>query len=366
MPHFIFPDLPADFADLAPEFERIASDVAERFVFETSRDDPTFGAYGELAALFRSSTASEGRLFEEGLRLLLGTRKRFILIEAGLKLPLIPAAINAVASNDAAAIASLRIDPDTYTRRHYTPDVIVVERETGKVFILELKRTSKSFGRGQIDALVDKMRAAGLVLSHTLFHRGFGFPIRSVSTLLVDCDNSDTYKRVTGTHELDVTLAVPGLGTALDYLRGLFAAKVQTQIAQCLARIDGAVPGPIAAEVVASDALAAECPKDMADIGTGEAEVCVVEHLDKPRMAKPPLPAAKEGKTFGEPDPAAITAAIRHGVMGEVDRTGVPAALREALRRQAAEGEPAAQMVLDWLDRLLLAKLDTAPMRVRV
>lgn len=60
-------------------------------------------------------------------------------------------------------------------------------------------------------------------------------------------------------------------------------------------------------------------------------------------------------------DPAVLIGlAIRFGVIGRVSRQGVPAAVREDLRHHAQAGEPACAMVLDWLDDLLLADIETA------
>ncbi|WP_404401347.1 hypothetical protein [Pelagibacterium halotolerans] len=60
-------------------------------------------------------------------------------------------------------------------------------------------------------------------------------------------------------------------------------------------------------------------------------------------------------------DPAPLIAlAIRFGVMGRVRREGVPAPVRDGLRRHADAGEPACAMVLAWLDRLVCDDLEAA------
>ena len=59
-------------------------------------------------------------------------------------------------------------------------------------------------------------------------------------------------------------------------------------------------------------------------------------------------------------DPGALIGlAIRFGVMGRVSREGVPPMVREGLRYYAQMGELACAMILDWLDDLLLADLET-------
>lgn len=54
-------------------------------------------------------------------------------------------------------------------------------------------------------------------------------------------------------------------------------------------------------------------------------------------------------------DPAvAVALAVRYGVMNDVTHTGVPIAVRDALRHHADHGSAAAQATIAWLDRQLL------------
>lgn len=393
--HFV-PALPGKFAALADELEHLATQIADRFVADGGRHDPTFFEYAELAALFRSSTASEGRLLEHGLRILLKAEDRLLVIEPGFKLACTREAFSAVKSNDARALAALRIDPDSYTDDHYTPDLVVVDRTTQCGYVMELKRTTKNYGRGQISALSQKMLAAGLALSPTLFKRGCGTPVTHVATMLVDCSNSDEQDGVIGTGDLDHELDCPGLGAALDWLRGRFAHRVRSQIRDCIARIEGHLPVPGNTEVLGPDRtqsvrtqsendavmMPAACPVRQArkrrgagrarpDAQGHSADVAVhnAGQRGSAEMAKDSAPDLTRGsgrlsisaivpEDGYQPDAELIATAVRLGVSGEVDKTGVPASLRRALREKAAQGEPAAQLVLDWLDRLLLSRLD--------
>src|SRR5690606_12153322 len=58
-------------------------------------------------------------------------------------------------------------------------------------------------------------------------------------------------------------------------------------------------------------------------------------------------------------DPAvAVVRGVRYGAMSVVEVTGVPASVRDDLRRHAAAGSAAAQATLEWLDRQLLSAID--------
>tara|TARA_A100001391_G_scaffold145276_1_gene102882 strand:+ start:10670 stop:10996 length:327 start_codon:yes stop_codon:yes gene_type:complete len=60
-------------------------------------------------------------------------------------------------------------------------------------------------------------------------------------------------------------------------------------------------------------------------------------------------------------DPAIVVAtAVRCGVMGRVSRQGIPEVVRNGLRHHASQDEPACQLVLDWLDGLMLSDIEKA------
>lgn len=65
-------------------------------------------------------------------------------------------------------------------------------------------------------------------------------------------------------------------------------------------------------------------------------------------------------------DPSSVIAeAIRLGIVGRVDRRGVPSSVREELKRRANEGETVCELVLEWLDDLLLIDLEAAEKQLR-
>lgn len=398
---FSTPALPETFAALAEPFDALAETAVARFAYDTSRIDQTFGPHGELAALVRSVTTLEGGLMEQGLRMLLGSDPRFVVIEPVLKLPILDEAMAAVKSNDFKALAAVRFDAKSYTAVHYRPDLIVLEPAASTAHMIEIKRCSESFGKGYLKSLETKMRAATLVLPHMLFANGYP-GVAKVTMAIVDCEDSDRRVPVIGTSDLDHEFECPGLGEALGYLRHRFAQKVQARIFGCIERSAGVPRSPFEAgqQDIAGAVLAAgakdhrdgeDGPKPEAVPQLGAVTVTLArKHADrgkgafkkpgaKPSSTTQSSPGPSEtSKRSGAPrfpgnismgtidpenpgdDPAAIIAlAVRMGLMGQVDRTGLPAALRDALRDLAQQGEPAALMVLDWLDRVLLSKLSS-------
>lgn len=58
-------------------------------------------------------------------------------------------------------------------------------------------------------------------------------------------------------------------------------------------------------------------------------------------------------------DPAVMVAlGIRFGLIGRARRQGIPASVRDGLRHHASQGEPACQLVLGWLDDMVLAEIE--------
>lgn len=408
--HFI-PALPEAFADFAETFQAMSEAAVARFSYCSSRRDITFGPLAELAALVRSATTLEGGLIEQGLRALLQSDPRLLVIEPVLRLPILEEAMAAVKANDFKSLSKVRFDPKAYAERHYTPDLIVIDRTTQIAHLLELKRSSESFGTGYLTALEKKMQAATLVLPHMLFYRNYPV-VSDVNMLIVDCDDGDKRDEVVSPRDLDHAFNCPGLADALGYLRHVFARAVQKRMGACMAQPggDGFELGLAAFGVDAEGGGDVAVPggrHDRASTDTGQANppalgavnVTVGRKRGRPKKtafapdadtdATPgathkspsapgpePVKLARKGKsgpsfpgsismgsidpnTPGE-DPAAIVGlAVRMGLMGQVDRTGLPAPLREALRDLADEGEPAAVMVLEWLDRVLLSKISS-------
>ncbi len=388
------PALPETFAAFAETFETMAQAAVSRFSYDPSRSDITFGPHGELAALVRSATTLEGGLIEQGLRLLLDADPRFLVIEPVIRLPILKEAVAAVKSNDFKSLAKVRFDPKSYTANHYAPDLIVIDRARQLGHMLELKRCSQSFGKGYLKMLQSKMRAATLVLPHMLFYRGYP-AVSDVHMQIVDCEDTDHRDLVVGTRDLDHTFDCPGLGAALDFLRHRFALAVQARIDHCIGGDDDR-RGPDPAHDAVPDAFepadrsapeAAVTPAQPPALGAVTVTVgCKRGRYSKgseaatsgpvpavgemsssdalaqaPRTPRPDFPAsistgAIDPEHPGD-DPATIIAlALRMGLMGQVDGTRLPPALEEGLRELAEEGEPAAIMVRDWLDRVLVSK----------
>lgn len=400
MDHDFNPALPETFTDFADRFDAMASAAVVRFTYSPDRPDVTFGRHGEVAALVRSATTLEGGLIEQGLATLLGSDPRFQLVSPVLKLPILDEAVAAVKANDFSALAKVRFDPKAYAASSYTPDLIVVDRANQIAHMLELKRSSGSFGTGYLTRLEKKMQAATLVLPHVLFYQNYPV-ITDVNMVIVDCDDTDPREQVVGLRDLDEVLQCPGVSQALRYLRSCFGQQVQARVDECLSPQTGTVGAADKKPTTwtqVGDALAPtraghdQLPPNLGDVtvtigrkrgrpkkashratemASTVAASAQSEGAEVKRGARAKSMSTAKGASFpgsismgtidpttpGD-DPAAIIGlAVRMGLMGQVDRTGLPSELRDALRNLAADGEPAAAVVLEWLDGVLLSKI---------
>ncbi|GHA19129.1 hypothetical protein GCM10007989_13260 [Devosia pacifica] len=221
------PVLPERFADLTSSLEALARDGVEGIVIAADRTDPTFGTFGPITSFIRSAVSVEGAVLEAGLRTILEHDGGFTLMPVDFKLPIIEAAQAAVRSNEKNALVALRLDPRVYAVEHYTPDLFAVHRESGVGYLLELKRTTGSYGRAVLEQLEQKMLAAGLVARDALLMGRRRLLVSSVEMAIVDCSEDDRRDRVIGLAALDELLECPGVGDSLRHLRARYAHHIQ-------------------------------------------------------------------------------------------------------------------------------------------
>ncbi|WP_404401349.1 hypothetical protein [Pelagibacterium halotolerans] len=224
------PSLPERFAGLGGTLDTLAREAVAGITVDPARIDPTFGRFGALAGFARAAVTVEGALLEAGLRAVLEADGAFTLMPADFRLPLVEAALAAARSNNRDRLSAIRIDPRAYAPEHYKPDIIAVH-DSGTAHVLELKRTTLSYGKALLGRVEDKLVAAGLVLRDVLHADRRQVLVRAVNVALVDCDGSDTRDLVIGLGEIDGLLGCAGAAQGMAYLRHRFSAHVQAAFA---------------------------------------------------------------------------------------------------------------------------------------
>ncbi|NEJ40755.1 hypothetical protein GR242_37935, partial [Rhizobium leguminosarum] len=139
-PHLVrYPDIEADFDVL---IDKAIAAIAEGEPVE----DEILGHYVNVASLVRAVSFREGKLLEQAVERLAKANPDLVVLMQSIKLPLVKAAIEAVAGNDWHHLEEVRLDCDAPAKSSYTPDLILVNRAKRAAFVLDLKRSLASYG----------------------------------------------------------------------------------------------------------------------------------------------------------------------------------------------------------------------------
>ena len=124
-------------------------------------------------------------------------------------------------------------DADMGTERTYKPDLVIVNRRTRKVLVIDLKRSLAAFGDStRLADLKARMMAASLVLPDFLYKRHKRLSITDVDIAVIDgaSRKSDHTQGIWKLTEIDDLLGLPGAAAAMERLRSTFGERVRALI----------------------------------------------------------------------------------------------------------------------------------------
>ena len=152
------------------ELVALAEKAAAAIAASTPTPDAILGDYVGLSGLIRSVSVHEGRMLEEGLALIARWNPDLVVLTQGLRLPVTPAALEALANNRSGLLARLSFDADARTRASYTPDLVLVNRSHRTATIIDMKRSVASYlDTHRLAELKTRMLAASLILPDWLY-----------------------------------------------------------------------------------------------------------------------------------------------------------------------------------------------------
>ena len=192
--------------------------------------DQVLGRYAPMASLLRSVSFHEGRLLERGLAVVAALHPDLEVLGKPLKLPLVQAAVQAISTNRWEALAGVCFDADMATERTYTPDLVIVNRRTRKVLVIDLKRSLAAYGDStRLADLKSRMMAAALVLPDFLYKQHKRLKITDVDIAVIDGASraSDHAQGIWKLTELDDLLGLSGAAAAMERLRSTFGDRVR-------------------------------------------------------------------------------------------------------------------------------------------
>ncbi|WCK26375.1 hypothetical protein [Agrobacterium pusense] len=218
-----YPDVEADFDVL---IEKAIAAIADGEPVE----DEILGHYVNVASLVRAVSFREGKLLEQAVERLAKVNPDLVVLMQSIKLPLVKAAIEAVAGNDWRQLEGVRLDCEAPAKGSYTPDLIIVNRAKWAAFVLDLKRSLASYGdTSRLEELKLKMLASAMVLPDWLYKTQKRLMVETVGVAIIDGASrpSDHAAGVWALSEIDDLLEIDGAAACMAELRLRFGRRVQ-------------------------------------------------------------------------------------------------------------------------------------------
>ncbi len=218
-----YPDVEADFDVL---IEKAIAAIADGEPVE----DEILGHYVNVASLVRAVSFREGKLLEQAVERLAKVNPDLVVLMQSIKLPLVKAAIEAVAGNDWRQLEGVRLDCEAPAKGSYTPDLIIVNRAKRAAFVLDLKRSLASYGdTSRLEELKLKMLASAMVLPDWLYKTQKRLMVETVGVAIIDGASrpSDHAAGVWALSEIDDLLEIDGAAACMAELRLRFGRRVQ-------------------------------------------------------------------------------------------------------------------------------------------
>ncbi|WP_234837346.1 hypothetical protein [Sinorhizobium medicae] len=207
-------------------------------------EDEILGHYVNVASLVRAVSFREGKLLEQAVERLAKANPDLVVLMQSIKLPLVKAAIEAVAGNDWRLLEGVRLDCEASAKGSYTPDLIVVNRARRAAFVLDLKRSLASYGdTSRLEDLKLKMLASAMVLPDWLYKTQKRLMVETVGVAIIDGASrpSDHAAGVWALSEIDDLLEIDGAAACMAELRLRFGRRVQ-QLLEAAARLALGLP----------------------------------------------------------------------------------------------------------------------------
>ncbi|SDK03276.1 hypothetical protein SAMN05428983_3693 [Agrobacterium fabrum] len=193
-------------------------------------EDDILGHYVHIASLVRAVSFREGKLLEQAVERLAKANPNIVVLTQSLKLPLVKAALEAVAGNDWESLDGVKLDCEAPAKGSYTPDLILVNRARHTAYILDLKRSLASYGdTSRLEELKLKMMASAMVLPDWLYKNQKRLMVDTVEVAIVDGASrpSDHATGIWALSEIDDLLEIDGVAACMAELRLRFGRRVQ-------------------------------------------------------------------------------------------------------------------------------------------
>ncbi len=321
------------------------------------RVDPMFGAFGPLVALSHLAYGHEARLLEEAISVLCEAQPHLRVVQLDRPIPLVPAAREALRSNEWENIEGIRLPSRVYAEDGYAPDLVVVHRRNHEAFLFDIKRSVDNKA-SRVRNLREKLKAAALVAPDWLSARARIHMVSFTRIAILDAsgETDDAKSGILTPSGFERVLDIPGFAVRLAALRQDFAARLRDELER-LAREQGWALAKAEATPTADAAADADVNRSaMAGAGAdGETKTWTVngeggggeESVGSSSVARDAVVACSvEHGSFGEPHGPIVGAhgtdapAGTAGTAAAADFTHPPEATRPARGAEDTRAEP--------------------------
>ncbi|MBO9127730.1 MULTISPECIES: hypothetical protein [unclassified Rhizobium] len=230
------------YADVAGDFDTLIDKAIAAITDGEPVADEILGHYVQVASLVRAVSFREGKLLEQAMLRLSQANSDLVVLMQSIKLPLVKAAIEAVAGNDWGLLESIRLDCDAPSKGTYTPDLIIINKRRHSAVILDLKRSLASYGdTTRMEELKMKMMASAMILPDWLYRTQKRVMVDTVGVAIVDGASrpSDHAAGIWALSEVDDLLEVDGAAACMMELRRRFGQRVQQLLKEATYRALG-------------------------------------------------------------------------------------------------------------------------------
>ncbi|MAY30835.1 MAG: hypothetical protein CL627_16830 [Aurantimonas sp.] len=218
------------FADIESDLDALIGKAATAVATSTPSPDAILGDFIGLASLIRSVSFHEGKLLEQAI-IAIGQRNPDLLVLwQSLRLPVTPAALEAIAHNRSGTLQGLSFDADARTRVTYTPDLVVVNCRYRNAVILDVKRSVASYlDTHRLAELKTRMLATSLILPDWLYKEHKRLSVDTVGIAIVDGASapSDHESGIWAMDEIDDLLEIEGAAEVMAELRRRFGVEIR-------------------------------------------------------------------------------------------------------------------------------------------
>ncbi|MEO9787292.1 MAG: hypothetical protein ABJF67_06735 [Aurantimonas coralicida] len=230
------------FADIEPDLDALIGKAVTAVATSTPSLDAILGDFIGLASLIRSVSFHEGKLLEQALIAIGQRNPDLVVLWQSLRLPVTPAALEAIAHNRSGTLQGLSFDADARTRATYTPDLVVVNCRYRSAVILDVKRSVASYlDTHRLAELKTRMLATSLILPDWLYKENKRLSVDTVGIAIIDGASapSDHANGIWAMDEIDDLLEIEGAAEAMAELRRRFGMEIRKLLAAEAQRLVG-------------------------------------------------------------------------------------------------------------------------------